>query len=274
LKNIFKDILSHTYQLYKEYLSEILVISYPKSGRTWMRLLIGKALALHFNIELGESHQDWLLRPGKFKKLNSNIPLIYFSHDDKPHTKTTESINSDKAKYYYKKIIFLFRDPRDVIVSQFFSLTRRTKGNRYPGTLYEFMDDNKYGMRNHIRYLNVWAQARKNFKNILFISYEEMSENTSQTLKKVFDFFGIDADLKTVINEAVEFAKFENMQQMEKSQVFKSKMLRPVDINDTNSYKVREGRVNGYLNHLNNQEVKHLNSLINTTLNKFYPYSQ
>ena len=48
---------------------DVFIISFPKSGRTWLRLLLGKLFALHFKLEITEE-LDLLL----FEKLASICP--------------------------------------------------------------------------------------------------------------------------------------------------------------------------------------------------------
>jgi len=67
-------------------------------------------------------------RPLEVYRISENAPelsTLFFSHDDNPHWKPFATINADKTIYKGKKVVFLIRDPRDVLVSCFFQYTLR-----------------------------------------------------------------------------------------------------------------------------------------------------
>jgi Sulfotransferase domain len=54
-------------------------------------------------------------------------------------------LETDKSRYRGTKVLYLIRDPRDVVVSCFFQATRRKK--LFRGTLSEFIRSDNYGIR-------------------------------------------------------------------------------------------------------------------------------
>src|SRR6056297_1051711 len=90
--------------------TEIYMLSYPKCGRTWLRMLVGQVLVNHYKIDFADPMNLWGLT-----KSISHVPRIQMSHDDKPHKHTIDAIEKDKAHYVNKKVILLVRDPRDVV---------------------------------------------------------------------------------------------------------------------------------------------------------------
>jgi len=77
----------------------VYVVSYPKSGRTWLHLMLGKAVCAQFGV--AEVH---MLRSRKFTRA-AGLSRTAFTH--------ARSLPS----YRDKNILFLVRDPRDVVVS-------------------------------------------------------------------------------------------------------------------------------------------------------------
>ena len=101
--------------------AEAFLISYPKCGRTWLRMLLSRALEIHY----GAPDIDYLC--GDF--LGGNVagaPRIRVSHDDDPHWKTPRGLDRRKRRYRGKQVVLLVRDPRDVVVSMYFERSRRS----------------------------------------------------------------------------------------------------------------------------------------------------
>ena len=116
-------ILRKIAQSYRHYCADCYVISYPKCGRTWLRVMIAKALALHYKISL-----ETVFDPSDVIKAGCRkAPRIGFRHDgaDLIPDPSKKSFKRKYQKYKNKKVIFLVRDPRDVLVSYYFHRTRR-----------------------------------------------------------------------------------------------------------------------------------------------------
>ena len=95
--------------------TDVYLISYPKCGRTWLRLMIGKTIAQQYS--LPEDEEILFLRWSK--KIHPDIPHITVIHEDRPMLKTPDELQTSKSKFTEKTIILLVRDPRDVIISSY-----------------------------------------------------------------------------------------------------------------------------------------------------------
>jgi hypothetical protein len=58
----------------------------------------------------------------------------------------------------------------------------------------------------------------------------------------------------SIFHEALDFSRFENMQKLEAAGAFDSKILRPGDVRDPESFKVRRGKVGGYREYLSAED--------------------
>ncbi|RXG52638.1 hypothetical protein Avbf_14828 [Armadillidium vulgare] len=89
----------------------------------------------------------------------------------------------DKAK-----VIYLARDPRDVVVS-FYHFSKFSKTKKTTATLDEFVDD----FMDNIVISAYWEHVRlawekRNNSNLLFLFYEDLKENPNEQIKKVANY--------------------------------------------------------------------------------------
>lgn len=259
--------------------TDVYLISYPKCGRTWLRLMVGKAIALHYGLPETEDllFIHWKSRP------HPSVPHITVIHEDRPMLKTPAELETSKSRFRDKLVIFLARDPRDVIVSSYFEMKNRGQlfgdnpyEDRKPvfsGSLQEFITREQGGFSTILRYYNIWAENREVPRGFLLIRYEDLKIYPLGQLRKFVDFIGLTAISDQNLSEAVEFASFENMRKMESEAIFTSGMLRPANADDRESYKTRKGKVRGYLEYLNDEEIRYLDRQIQDNLSPFFGYT-
>jgi hypothetical protein len=231
---------------------KVRVVSYPKSGRTWLRTLVGKALCDNFGLDEG-------LILGKFNGDEApGLPALSYTHDGcgySKHRHFTE-IGTDKSEYKKKKVILLVRDPRDVLVSFYLHLSRRS--DLYRGSLSEFVRDDHYGIRKIIAFYNAWHANLDVPRETLVLRYEQMHADPEGNLRATLAFIGTRDIPDATIKKAVEFASFGNMKKLEGTQYFSNKKLRPGNAADAESWKVRRGVVGGYTEYLNAEDRRYV----------------
>lgn len=246
-----------------------LIVSFPKCGRTWLRMILNQIIINDYGIKNGD-----LLETYSLTKSIKTIPNVDFSHDDRPNLKKVEDILTDKSDFKNKKVIFLIRDPRDVIVSYYFQYTKRGSRERandnFDGTMKEFLRHDTGSIDSLLHFYNIWAKNRVVPENFLIVRYEDLMDNTVYFLQRVLDFLKIPAKLET-IQEAVEYCKFDNMKRMETSGEFGNR-LTPGNKDDVESFKVRKGKVGNYVEYLDSEDIEYINKKINENLDKYYYY--
>jgi len=239
--------------------------------------MIGKAICEHYQLEENESNLfiNWS------KKVHPEVPFIRVIHEDRPMLKLPEELRFTKETYDNKKIIFLVRDPRDVIVSSYFEMNKRAKlfgknpyEKRSPffdGNIKEIIDQKQGGFDTIIQYYNIWAKNRHIPAGFLLVKYEDMRADPTQQLRRVIDFIGLPQIDSQTLAIAVEFASFDHMRDMEKQGKYSSGMLNPENISDKESYKTRRGKIQGYYDYFNDIEIAQLNQKM-LSLDDFFGY--
>ncbi|MEM6579880.1 MAG: sulfotransferase domain-containing protein [Pseudomonadota bacterium] len=242
------------------------LMSWGKSGRTWLRVMLSRAYQLKGGLEAQE-----LLDFDNLRKRDPQLPAVFFTHNNylRDYTGNWES----KAHFQGRRIVLQVRDPRDVAVSQFFQWQFRMRPNKkyindYPPhgadiDVWDFVNDKDAGVPRIIEYFNGWAQAIPELKNVLIVRYEDMRENPAKTLSDIFSFTGTDVTQEQ-INEAVEFAAYDNMKKMEQEKFFKGSgaRVKPGDKNNPQSFKVRKAKVGGYRDYFTDEQCATLDAMV------------
>ena len=204
------------------------VVSFPKSGRTWLRVML-----------------DHL-------KLDAT-----YSHDGSDHSVAghVEEIQPASEAFAGKTIVFLYRDPRDTVVSGFFQATKRI--DIYRGSISDFIRDPRHGIEKIARFNLEWLARGPDLGKFMPVTYEELQVDTAGTLARIVAFTGAER-LDEAIRTAVDEASFEKMQQKEAAGELAKhygKALIPRDCADPQSFKVREGIVGGFRKHLTEADI-------------------
>ena len=236
--------------------SDIYVLSYPKSGRTWLRALIGKYLSLKYNLP-----ENRILST-EFMTSKSGLPRVKLSHDGSGMRKPKEynKLSRDKQKYTNKKVILLGRDIKDTLVSGYFHATKR----RYvfEGTISEFIATEEFGILKIVTFYDIWLQNRHVPKSFLFIRYEDLHQDPRGILRKVLSFIGEVGVEENLLHHSIEYCSFTNLKKLEAENKFKNKKLKPKNAADPESFKVRKGKIGGYTEYLSEEDVEFIDKAI------------
>jgi len=247
--------------------ADALLISYPKCGRTWLRIMLSRALELHTGAQEVDPLATDLMREAEAP----GLPRIRVSHDGSPHWKTPRGLGRSKRRYRSKKILFLVRDPRDVVVSMYFERSRRERA--YSKPLPDFLHEARGSLDTIIEYYNIWYRARQVPRAFGVVRYEDMQSDPGKQLRQVLEFLGVHGVADVHVREAVQFGDFENMRSLESGGALRSGRLRPRDPSDVESFKTRRGVVGGYRDYLDADEIAWMEERIASRLDPFFGYS-
>lgn len=248
-------------------ITDVYVISFPKCGRTWLRILIGRAFQQYFNLAIPN---EYYLNIHKMNDINKKIPRIAFRHENSPQWKKPEELSEDKSRFKKHKVIFLVRDPRDVLVSLFYQKKKRLSA--YDGTIHDFIREPTGGIESIIKYYNIWSNNKNVPKELLIVRYEDLISNTHDELSKIMRFFGFEEIDDTIISDAVEFASFGKMRKMENENFFSAARMKPAKDGDESSFKTRKGKVGGYKEILDKEDIEYLDKQIHSSLLDVFRY--
>ena len=228
-----------------------IIVSLPKSGRTWLRAFICAYFCKRFGLE-------FTLRPERYRQ--PGIPRLIFSHDLFEHRTKGDLWDRLRGKYLVPrrelsraKIILLARDPRDCFVSLYLQITRRDPNapvELRQKNVSEMLRDKRFGVRAIVNTMNDWIDEFSGRNNFTLIRYEALRASPAEHFRDLLAMLGESMPDITMFQEALEFSRFENMQKLEAAGAFDSKILHPGDVRDPESFKVRRGKVGGYREYL------------------------
>ena len=246
--------------------ADYVVVSFGKSGRTWLRMLISRFFQIRHNLPASS-----FMGFDNLNSKNPDIPRVFFTHDNYLRDFTGDGLG--KKAFYGKKVILLVRDPRDTAVSQFFQwkfrMRKAKKGlNDYPEhdadiETFDFVMNEEAGLKKVIGFLNEWAAELENIDDIQVVRYEDLRNDTPGQLGEVLRFMGEDPT-DSQLEDCVRFASVENMRKLEEKRVFwlAGSRLQPKDKSNPNSYKVRRAKIGGYRDYFTDEQVGAIESRI------------
>jgi len=187
---------------------DIFLVSFPKSGNTWMRFLIANLLAVKERVT--------------FSNIECRIPDVYkntrnqLARIPRPRILKTHEYFDPR----YRQVIYIVRDPRDVVIS-YYHFHRKTRfiPDDYPIDQYvsRFVNGqlDEYGTW----YENVssWLATRYGKEGFLLLRYEDLSEHPEEELAKVVRFLRLDRT-RGEIRQAIELSSAGHMRALEKKE--------------------------------------------------------
>jgi hypothetical protein len=184
------------------------LVSYPKSGNTWVRFLL--ANLLYPDETVGFANINRLLpAPGvSSKRFLRKLPRPRILKSHEPFD------------VRFRKVIYLVRDPRDVAISEYhFDLK---KGYIEPGvSLEQFVDrfiaGETSGYGSWWEHAASWIAARHGNSAFLVVRYEDLLADSVGETGKIAEFLGIQAGLER-LQTAVERSSADRMRKLEKQQ--------------------------------------------------------
>lgn len=258
-------------ELHRASKSSAIILSRAKSGRTWLRAMISRMYQTHYSLEEAQ-----LLEFDNFHKQNSAIPRVLFTHGY--YLRREIEATGSAKRYDGKSVAFLVRNPCDVAVSEYFQSTKRAKQTKVDlygidkdMPMFDFVMEGPMGIPVIVDYLNSWNESLTKVDRVLRVRYEDLRANPFAGLREVSSFLRAPFTAET-IREAVDFADFENLKKLEKDDFFNNSRLRPRNPDDPDSYKVRRGKVEGYRDYFNDEQIRQMEDLVRQRLAPIFGY--
>lgn len=169
---------------------DIFVVSFPKTGTTWVQEIVYLIVTgLDFQ---SASERNMEQRFPFLEYFYPGVSTIESSADVRmikthlPYSLLPESVRTENPK-----IIYIMRNPKDVCVS-LFHFTRLIKETGYEGSFNDFF---KSFLKGHVSYGPIWKHylewwEHRNDPNVLVVTYEDLHKDASGVIQRVAVFLG------------------------------------------------------------------------------------
>lgn len=270
--------------------SDIFLASYPKSGTTWLKALayatLNRGTHSPFDMEhplrrrnphdcVGFIDMDSVFRSNvetstvldELEALPS--PRLLATH--LPYSLLPEGITTGDDEALGSNIVYICRNPKDVLVSQWFfnkklPPTYNTEARRR--TLHEefelFCDGRSFLGPQWQHVLQYWKKSLRRPDKVLFLRYEEMLREPSRNLKKLAEFMGCafseEEEKGGVVDAIVELCGLSKLKSVEVNKSGSNYLAMK------NEAYFRKGVVGDWSNHLTPDMAKKLDKIVEDAL--------
>jgi Sulfotransferase domain len=193
------------------------LVSYPKSGNTWARLLIANLLSPE--------------KPADFRTINQLVPdpasesKRHFVRMPRPRVIKSHFVFDPR----YPRVIYIVRDPRDVVLSEYhYQRKTRRISDQYPLEDYvqlflagqTYVENGSWG-----EHVTGWLAARDGDPRFLLVRYEALLSNSVGELDRIASFLGISRTSERLA-DIVQLSSVDRMRELEAKQGDASSLMK------------------------------------------------
>lgn len=225
--------------------NDVFLVSYQNSGSNWLRNLIYESIT-------GKNPNEKSVREDARKR----FPVLGNHKKAKPIKINSKKIRLIKShspyrkEYNKEKIIYILRDPRDIVVSKYKKKLKKGYNIKSKNKeIKKFVEGKLVSEGKWNQHIKSWLDASKQGKvNLCLVRYVDLNKNTKKELKRILEFLNVDFSERD-IEKAVEDNKIEKMRK--------------------SNFRARKGQPGNWKEELNKEQAKRIEKEFKETLKAF-----
>ena len=133
----------------------------------------------------------------------------------------------------------------------------------------DLLRDPVFGIGLIIHTMNEWLTEFAWRSDCVLVRYEDLHAAADEQFRRVLAAVGETDPQTHHFESALGFSRFGNMRKMEASLEYDRQLLQPADVNDPESYKIRRGKIGGYVDYLDPSDVEYANQVMSALDRRF-----
>lgn len=246
--NRIKSIVTATKNDRRVYKDDSFILSYPKSGNTWVRFILA-------NLIYGNKNQI------DFHSAKDFIPELEVHIEEAKNLKRPRILKSHSVyDPKFRNVIYIVRDVRDVYISYYHYMKKKLDPNVSIEDFIKSLEDTNKSWSFHVR---TWLKNKP--ENFLIVKYEDLLDDTANQVKRMISFLNLkysDDEIKL----AIEKSSLKSMKAIE--QKFGRPFLSEEDRKRSTAF-VRKGEKEQWKEELSTDIIKLLENNNSELLSKF-----
>jgi hypothetical protein len=207
-------------------------LSYPKSGRTWIRFMVDSYLCQLFDLSCDNVFEAET-------RLRDKAPIEW--------THLTGAMIMKRPYWAMGPIplgraagvpwLMLVRNFQATLASAYFQARDRIKV--FEGTPSEFVRDPRYGVVKLVTFYNLWEQIRPSLSSVTMFCFEDFRNETKEQFARVVEALHLPLE-EDLLEQSVAAGSFDAMKRLSVTQAYRGTPLAPTDRDRPETFKVRQ----------------------------------
>jgi hypothetical protein len=235
--------------------TETIFVSFPKSGRTWVRFVLGRAIQRQFH--MAENKKLVLNRP-LYKRATDRFIRITHNLGAKEDVGYS---GMDKSDFAGKDVFLLARDIRDTLVSYYHH--RYDRNREIDMTVSEYVRSEIYGARKIALFYKSWHDNTHLPRSFLRMQYEDLRKDPFARMRQIADFLHLGFISDAVLRAACEEGEFSNMRRLERNnEIVLLRKAGDASGMSENAARIRKGKVGGFRDELTDDDLAYIDQIV------------
>ncbi|HSP43109.1 MAG TPA: sulfotransferase domain-containing protein [Luteolibacter sp.] len=232
--------------------SKTFFVSYPKSGRTWVRFLVDDYKTRLYGLKVKN-----VFKAERRLRLRHHVEWTHLAGFQRNpyHAMTPDNLDLLRRT----PCVFMTRNFHATLASAWFQVTQRLGVPLADKDA--FLHGTCHGIMHLIAFHNMWLDLERELPQVTYVSYARLRNDTRAEFIRILEALRLPVD-PAKVDATLEAGTFERMKQLAASEVYQGTPLAPTDHANPDSAKVRSGSSGGYRTVFSDEQNRFISDMI------------